>query len=85
MGTVMLKKDTKIKLTKIAADLQKQKGERVDFDETISYLIDMYYKKNLDWNKFDIFCQSLNNVSEDELMKELYKGRMEDEKKFRLN
>jgi len=85
MGTVMLKKDTKIKLTKIAADLQKQKGERVDFDETISNLIDMYYKKNLDWNKFDMFCQPLNNVSEDELMKELYKGRMEDEKKFRLN
>jgi hypothetical protein len=85
MGTVMLKKDTKIKLTKIAADLQKQKGERVDFDETISNLIDMYYKKNLDWNKFDMFCQPLKNVSEDELMKELYKGRMEDEKKFRLN
>ena len=32
MGTVMLKDNTKTKLIKVAADLQKKTGRRIDFD-----------------------------------------------------
>jgi len=81
MGTVMLKDDTKTKLVKVAADLQKKTGERVDFDEAISFLIDQYLKQETDWEKFEIFSETIENITTEELMEELREGRKEDEKK----
>ena len=81
MGTVMLKADTKTKLVKVAADLQKKTGERIDFDEAISFLIDQYLKQEQDWKKFEIFSETIENITTEELMEELRKGRKEDEKK----
>ena len=81
MGTVMLKDDTKTKLVKVAADLQKKTGERIDFDEAISFLIDQYLKQEQDWKKFEIFSETIENITTEELMEELRKGRKEDEKK----
>lgn len=81
MGTVMLKNDTKIKLTKVAADLQKKLGIRVDFDTAISFLIEQYLKQNQNWDKFDEFIKPVKNVTKKELLEELYRGRNEDEKK----
>ena len=77
----MLKDDTKIKLVKVAADLQKKTGERVDFDEAISFLIDQYLKQERDWEKFEIFSETIENITTEELMEELREGRKEDEKK----
>jgi hypothetical protein len=81
MGTVMLKEDTKTNLIKVAADLQKKTGKRIDFDGAISYLIDHYFNQNQDWEKFEIFCESINTVTSEELLDELRRGRKEDEKK----
>jgi len=77
----MLKDDTKTKLVKVAADLQKKTGERVDFDEAISFLIDQYLKQETDWEKFEIFSETIENITTEELMEELREGRKEDEKK----
>lgn len=76
----MLKDETKTKLTKVAADLQKERGIRVDFDEAISFLIDRYFNQNQNWEKFNIFCKPIENTTKEELLKELNKGRVEDEK-----
>lgn len=76
----MLKDITKTKLTKVAADLQKERGVRVDFDEAISFLIDSYFNQNKNWEKFNIFCKPIKNTTKEELLKELYIGRNEDEK-----
>lgn len=81
MGTVMLKDDTKTKLVKVAADLQKKTGERIDFDEAISFLIDQYLNQEEDWEKFDIFSKTIENITSEELLNELRGGRKEDEKK----
>jgi hypothetical protein len=85
MGTVMLKEDTKIKLIKVAADMQKKTGRRIDFDGAISYLIDQYLNQNQDWEKFEIFCEPTKNVTSEELLEELKRGRNEDEKKFGID
>ncbi len=76
----MLKDDTKIKLVKVAADLQKETGSRVDFDMAISYLIDQYFDQKQDWEKFEIFCETMENISSEDLLGELRRGRKEDEK-----
>lgn len=78
----MLKDDTKVKLTKVAADLQKMIGERVDFDSAISFLIEHYLEKEKDWEKFDDFCKPLEEIDKEDLFEELEKGRKEDEKKY---
>ena len=85
MGTVMLKEDTKTKLIRIAADLQKKTGRRTDFDGAISYLIDQYLNQNQDWEKFEIFCEPTKNVTSEQLLEELKQGRNEDEKKFSID
>jgi hypothetical protein len=82
MGTVMLKEDTKKRLTKVAADLQRERGDRVDFDTAIAFLIDQYFEKKKDWDKFNEFCKPIEGITTEELIEELYKGRREDEKKF---
>jgi len=38
--TVSITEEVREKLTKIAADIQKEKGRRVDLNEAIEYLID---------------------------------------------
>jgi hypothetical protein len=81
MGTVMLKDNTKTKLIKVAADLQKKTGRRIDFDGVISYLIDQYLNQKQGWEKFEIFCETIKNITSEELLEELRLGRKEDEKK----
>ncbi len=83
MSTVMLKKGTKSKLVRIAADLQKKLGQRVDFDTTISFLIDQYLSGNQDWEKFDRFWKSATKGKGKDLLQELTNERANDEKKYR--
>ncbi len=46
--TVPITEETKAKLVKIAADLQKRKGSRVDLNEAIEYLISTKKEKRPD-------------------------------------
>ncbi len=85
MSTVMIKKGTKTKLVKIAADLQIKLGQRVDFDTAISFLIDQYLAGNQDWDKFDRFWKSDVKGKGKDLLQELTNERVKDEKKYRRN
>ncbi len=85
MSTVMLKKGTKSKLVRIAADLQNKLGQRIDFDTTISFLIDLYLSGNQDWEKFDRFWRSDVKGKGKDLLQELTNERAKDEKKYRRN
>lgn len=82
MGTIMLKDETKTILIKIAANLQKQKGERIDYDAAIFFLIEQYLEKKKNWEKFKIFSRPIINLKIEEILKEIKKGRLEDEKKY---
>ena len=82
MGTIMLKDETKTILIKIAADLQKQKGERIDYDAAITFLIEQYLEKQKNWEKFKIFRRPIFNLTIEEIIKDIKKGRLEDEKKY---
>ncbi|MFO8017617.1 MAG: hypothetical protein R6U96_03220 [Promethearchaeia archaeon] len=73
------------KLPKVAADLQKKTGERVDFDAAVSFLITRYLEQEKNWEKFDEFYKPLEGLSREELLEELKKGRSEDEKKYSDN
>ena len=78
----MLKDETKTILIKIAADLQKQKGERIDYDAAITFLIEQYLEKQKNWEKFKIFRRPIFNLTIEEIIKDIKKGRLEDEKKY---
>jgi len=82
ISTVMLKKGTKSKLVRIAADLQNKLGTRVDFDTAISFLIDQYLSGNQDWEKFDRFWKSEKKGKGKDLHQELLQERVADEEKY---
>jgi hypothetical protein len=82
MGTIMVKDETKTILIKIEAALERQKGERIDYDAAISFLIYQYLEKQKNWEKFKIFCRPIFNLTMEEILKEIKKGRLEDEKKY---
>ena len=42
--------------------------------------IDQYFNQEQDWEKFEIFCETMENVSSEDLLGELRRGRKEDEK-----
>ena len=81
----MLKEETKKKLLEVAAELQIERKIRIDFDTAISFLIERYFNQDRDWEKFNVFCQTVNGVTTEELLGELKKGRKEDEEKYSLN
>jgi len=82
MGTIMVKDETKTILIKIAAALERQKGEQIDYDAAISFLIDQYLEKQKNWEKFKIFRRPIFNLTIEEIIKDIKKGRLEDEKKY---
>lgn len=75
MGSkIMLNNNTKTRLRKVAADLQKKSGEQVDFDTSISSLISQYREKEKNWDLFDEFCEPVEGLTKEELLDELEKG-----------
>ncbi|MHA1377043.1 MAG: hypothetical protein ACTSRG_01555 [Candidatus Helarchaeota archaeon] len=80
MVTVSIKKDTHHELIKIAADLQKKLGKKIDFDNTIRYLIDLYTAKMPRPKLFEKFCEPIEGITFDLLYDDLQKERKIDEK-----
>lgn len=56
MVTISISEETRKKILSIAGELQKQKGHRVDFDEVIRYLANIYKKSEKKQELFELFC-----------------------------
>ena len=46
--TIRVSKEVKRELLKIMAELQAQRGERVDFNDAIEFLLSLYKRKNVE-------------------------------------
>ena len=46
--TIRVSKEVKKELLKIMAELQAQRGERVDFNDAIEFLLSLYKRKNVE-------------------------------------
>ncbi len=82
MVTISIKKDTHHELIKIAADLQKKIGKKIDFDIIIRYLIELYTTSTLKPKLFEKFCEPIQGVMFDILYDDLQKERKIDEKSY---
>jgi hypothetical protein len=60
MVTISIKEQTRRKILSIAGELQRQKGRRVDFDEVIRHLADMYEKGEQKRELFELFCSPVD-------------------------
>lgn len=78
MATVAVSEKTRKLLLEVAADLQKSRGERVDFDQAIHYLATRHRRGERREELFLKFCGSVRG-SFDEFYRELVRGRGEDE------
>ncbi len=83
MATISIDESTRKKLLSIAADLQKEYGERVDFDRVISYLTESYASKQRRPEVWDLFTQPVPGVKFDEAYKEMMAERERDEKSLK--
>lgn len=88
MATISIEESTRKKLLSIAADLQKEKGERVDFDHVISYLTESFHSKRRRPELFERFASGIPGVKFQDAYDELMRERRRDEKllqkKYRL-
>ena len=80
MVTIAVDNETGKKLLEIASDLQKKLGRRVDFNETISYLISLYEKKRKNPELFKLFCKPIEGLRFEGVYQELIEERRRDEK-----
>ncbi len=78
MTTISIKEDTRRHLLRVAADLQKTHGQRVDFDATIRYLITLYEQRKVDLKAWESFTQPLPGLTFDDLYQELLAERQQD-------
>lgn len=75
MATISIKEKTRKELLQIAADLQKIRQERVDFDTVIQYLIALYSRQKFDLDAWRTFTQPIPNTSFEEMYAELLSER----------
>ena len=80
MVTIAVDNETRKKLLEIASDLQKKLGRRVDFNETISYLISLYEKERKNLELFKLFCKPIEGLRFEEVYQELIEERRRDER-----
>ena len=83
MVTISISEETRRKILSIAGDLQKQKGDRVDFDQVITYLADAYKKNERKQHLFELFCKPVPKAKFEELYGALVKERRMDESRRR--
>ena len=81
MVTISLREETRKKILSIAGELQKQKGDRVDFDEVINYLADAYKKGEQNRELFELFCRPVPKARFKDLYALLIKERRMDEQR----
>lgn len=80
MATISIDESTRKKLLSIAADLQKEYGERVDFDRVIDYLTESYESRQRRPELWNRFTQPIPGVKFDEAYDELMRERRRDER-----
>ncbi len=84
MTTITIDDETKEELLKVAAQLQIQKKEKINYNTTIKYLISNYFmKKNKkDKRKFRNACEKVENIDINSVLDELYLERKKDDISF---
>ncbi|HZY94111.1 MAG TPA: hypothetical protein VFE98_04520 [Candidatus Bathyarchaeia archaeon] len=80
MATISIDESTRKKLLSIAADLQKEYGERVDFDRVIDYLTESYESKKPRLEYWDQFTKGISGVKFEDAYRELMRERRRDER-----
>ena len=81
MTTITIDEKTKKELLKIAAQLQIQRKEKINYDSAIKFLIENYMRKK-NPSKLKIACKKIEGVDLDSVIEELYKERKKDELSF---
>jgi len=83
MVTIAIDEAIRKKLLIIAANLQKNSGKKINFNDVLRYLTEIYEEKTKNPNYFKLFCEPIQpDISFDELYDELIKERRRDENKF---
>ena len=84
MTTITIDDETKEELLKVAAQLQIQKREKINYNTTIKFLISNYFRKKnkKDKRKFKIACEKVENIDVNSVLDELYLERQKDEISF---
>ncbi len=84
MTTITIDDETKEELLKVAAHLQIQKNEKINYNTIIKFLIsNNYMKKNKkDRRKFRNACEKVENIDVNSVLDELYLERKKDDISF---
>jgi len=84
MTTITIDDETKEELLKVAAQLQIQRKEKINYNTTIKYLIKNYFmkRKKKDKKKFRNACEKVENIDVSSALEELYLERKKDEISF---
>ena len=84
MTTITIDDETKEELLKVAAQLQIQIKEKINYKTIIKHLIGNYFmkKKEKDIRKFRNACEIVENVDVSSVLDELYLERKKDEISF---
>ncbi len=84
MTTITIDDETKEELLKVAAQLQIQKKQKINYNTTIKFLISNYFRKKnkKDKRKFRNACEKVENIDVNSVLEELYLERKKDEISF---
>ena len=81
MTTITIDDETKEELLKIAAQLQIKKKVKINYNTTIKFLINDYFRKK-DEIKLRKACEKVENIDINAVLDELYLERKKDEISF---
>jgi len=81
LTTITIDDETKEDLLKIAAQLQMKRRQKMNYNNTIRFLIENFNNKK-DKEKFRSACAKMEHVDIDEVLNELYQERKKDEISF---
>ena len=84
MTTITIDDETKKELLKVAAQLQIQRKEKINYNTTIKFLINNYFRKKnkKDRRKFRNACEKVENIDVNSVLEELYLERKKDDISF---
>jgi len=84
MTTITIDDETKEELLKVAAQLQIQKKQKINYNTTIKFLISNYFRKKdkKDGRKFRNACEKVENIDVNSVLEELYLERKKDDISF---
>ena len=84
MTTITIDDETKEELLKVAAQLQIQRKEKINYNTTIKFLISNYFRKKDKKNKrkFRNACEKVENIDVNSVLDELYLERKKDDISF---